>query len=80
MKLHNIFIASAVALLTASCVNEDITPAENGDGAGALRVTVETMQPLKTRADQSYEVTNFPVTIYNPDGSKYGAHHDYTLL
>ena len=71
MKLHNIFIASAVALLTASCVNEDITPAENGDGAGALRVTVETMQPLKTRADQSYEVTNFPVTIYNPDGSKY---------
>ena len=71
MKLHNIFIASAVALLTASCVNEDITTAESGDGNGALRVSVETMEPLKTRADQSYEVTNFPVTIYNPDGSKY---------
>ena len=71
MKLHNVFIASAVALLTASCVNEDITPAESGDGIGNLSVSVETMEPLKTRADQSYTVTNFPVTIYNPDGSKY---------
>lgn len=65
MKLHNILLGSAVVVTMAACVSEDIsTKAEEG----SLSVAVETLSPLKTRAE-AYAVTNFPVTIYEADGT-----------
>ncbi len=50
----------------ASCVNEDISKSA-GKESGRLQVGVEVQNPMKSRADE-YEVTNFPVTIYEADG------------
>ena len=49
-----------------SCVSEDISKSAGKD-SGTLQVGVETLEPLKTRADIN-TVTNFPVTIYKADG------------
>ena len=67
MKLHKIFLGCAAALALVSCVSEDITKT-SGKDSGRLQIGVETQDPLKTRADV-YTVTNFPVTIYNEDGT-----------
>lgn len=66
---HNksLFIVCAAAMALASCVSEDITKVD-GNEAGRLAVSVETLQPLQTRADV-YSVTDFPVTIYKEDGT-----------
>ena len=65
MKLHHFILGCAAVATMASCVSEDIsTKAESG----ALEVSVETLAPMKTRAD-IYTVTNFPVTIYEADGT-----------
>lgn len=67
MKLHKIFLGCAAALALVSCVSEDLSKV-GGKDAGRLEIGVETQEPLKTRADV-YTVTNFPVTIYNEDGT-----------
>ena len=51
----------------ASCVNEDFSKSAGKD-SGRLEVGVETLEPMKTRAGE-YTVTNFPVTIYEADGT-----------
>lgn len=51
----------------ASCVSEDILKS-TGKDTGNLQVGVEMQEPMKTRADV-YTVTNFPVTIYEEDGT-----------
>ncbi len=66
MKLHKIFLGCAAAMALVSCVSEDISKSAGKD-SGTLQVGVETLEPLKTRAD-AYTVTNFPVTIYKADG------------
>ncbi|MBQ9190229.1 MAG: DUF4493 domain-containing protein [Bacteroidaceae bacterium] len=66
MKLHKIFLGCAAAMALASCVSEDITKSAGKD-SGTLQIGVETQEPLKTRAD-IYQVTDFPVTIYQEDG------------
>lgn len=58
----------------ASCVSEDITKLTSEE-AGRLEVSVETQLPMKTRADV-YTVTNFPVTIYEADGTTKVASYD----
>ena len=67
MKLHKIFLGCAAALALVSCVSEDLSK-NAGKDSGRLQIGVETQDPLKTRAD-AYTVTNFPVTIYNEDGT-----------
>ena len=67
MKLHKIFLGCAAALALVSCVSEDLSKTAGKD-SGRLQIGVETQDPLKTRAD-AYTVTNFPVTIYNEDGT-----------
>lgn len=65
MKLHHILLGSAVVVSMAACVSEDIsTKVEEG----SLSVAVETLAPLKTRAEL-FTVTNFPVTIFEADGT-----------
>ena len=67
MKLNKIFLGCAAAMALASCVSEDFSkPA--GKDSGRLEVGVETLEPMKTRAGE-YTVTNFPVTIYEADGT-----------
>lgn len=51
----------------ASCVSEDLSKA-GGKDTGRLQIGVETQEPLKTRAGE-YTVTNYPVTIYEADGT-----------
>lgn len=51
----------------ASCVSEDLSKIDGKD-AGRLEIGVETQEPLKTRAGE-YTVTNYPVTIYEADGT-----------
>lgn len=51
----------------ASCVSEDFSKSAGKD-SGRLEVGVETLEPMKTRAGE-YTVTNFPVTIYEADGT-----------
>lgn len=51
----------------ASCVSEDINKVAGKD-SGRLELEVEAQLPMKTRADM-YTVTNFPVTIYQEDGT-----------
>ena len=67
MKLNKIFLGCAAAMALTSCVNEDISKIA-GQDTGHLEVGVETQMPMKTRADV-YTVTNFPVTIYQEDGT-----------
>ena len=67
MKLHKIFLGCAAALALVSCVSEDLSKV-GGKDAGRLEIGVETQEPLKTRAGE-YTVTNFPVTIYEADGT-----------
>lgn len=67
MKLHKIFLGCAAALALVSCVSEDLSKIDGKD-AGRLEIGVETQDPLKTRAGE-YTVTNFPVTIYEADGT-----------
>lgn len=66
MKLHKILLGCAAAMAMASCVSEDLQKGQTQD-MGRLELGVETLQPMKTRADV-YTVTNFPVTIYEADG------------
>ncbi len=73
MKLYNkLFLGITAAATMVGCVNEDITTAKD---SGRLEVVVETQAPLKTRADV-YTVTNFPVTIYEADGTTRVASYD----
>lgn len=67
MKLNKIFLGCAAAMALASCVNEDFSKSAGKD-SGRLEVGVETLEPMKTRAGE-YTVTNFPVTIYEADGT-----------
>lgn len=67
MKLHKIFLGCAATIALASCVSEDLTES-TAKNSGRLEIGVETLQPMKTRADV-YTVTNFPVTIYEADGT-----------
>ncbi|MBQ7180120.1 MAG: DUF4493 domain-containing protein [Bacteroidaceae bacterium] len=67
MKLNKIFLGCAAAMALASCVNEDFSKSVGKD-SGHLEVGVEILEPMKTRADE-YTVTNFPVTIYEADGT-----------
>ena len=67
MKLNKIFLGCAAAMALASCVNEDFSKSAGKD-SGRLEVGVETLEPMKTRAEV-YTVTNFPVTIYEADGT-----------
>lgn len=67
MKLYKILLGCAAAMALASCVSEDLPKGEAQD-MGRLELGVETLQPMKTRADV-YTVTNFPVTIYEADGT-----------
>lgn len=67
MKLNKIFLGCAAAMALASCVSEDVSKLA-GQDTGRLEVGVETQMPLKTRAEV-YTVTNFPVTIYQEDGT-----------
>lgn len=69
MKINKIFLGCAAVMALASCVNEDLSKSAGKD-SGRLEVGVETLQPMKTRADGDvYTVTNFPVTIYQADGT-----------
>ena len=67
MKLNKIFLGCAAAMALASCVNEDFSKSADKE-SGRLEVGVETLEPMKTRPD-AYTVTNFPVTIYEADGT-----------
>ena len=67
MKLNKIFLGCAAAMALASCVSEDFSKSAGKD-SGRLEVGVETLEPMKTRAGE-YTVTNFPVTIYQADGT-----------
>ena len=74
MKRYKLFLGCAAALALASCVSEDISKL-TGKDAGHLEVSVETQLPMKTRADV-YTVTNFPVTIYESNGTTKVASYD----
>ena len=67
MKLNKIFLGCAAAMALVSCVNEDFSKSADKE-SGRLEVGVETLEPMKTRPD-AYTVTNFPVTIYEADGT-----------
>ncbi|MBR0202247.1 MAG: DUF4493 domain-containing protein [Bacteroidaceae bacterium] len=74
MKRYKLFLGCAAALALASCVSEDISKLTDKD-AGQLEVSVETLQPMQTRG-ATYTVTNFPVTIYEANGTTKVASYD----
>ena len=67
MKIYKFFLGCSAALAMVSCVSEDLTNSV-GMEVGRLEIGVEALEPMKTRADVK-TVTNFPVTIYEADGT-----------
>lgn len=67
MKIYKLFLGCSAALAIVSCVSEDLSNSI-GMEVGRLEIGVEALEPMKTRADV-YQVTNFPVTIYEADGT-----------